>query len=93
MDIGSVLSRAWQIIWKHKVLWIFGILAGCANGNQRLDQTSRSSEEQTSHPNMQNFFNNLQDWQIALIIGAAILVGPGHPGAGYLPEHGWERSA
>ena len=32
MDIGEVLSRAWQIIWKHKVLWIFGILAGCASG-------------------------------------------------------------
>jgi len=27
MDYGNVLSRAWQIIWKHKVLWIFGILA------------------------------------------------------------------
>ena len=31
-DFGEVLSRAWQIIWKHKVLWIFGILAGCARG-------------------------------------------------------------
>lgn len=31
-DFGNVLSRAWQIIWKHKVLWIFGILAGCARG-------------------------------------------------------------
>jgi len=31
-DYGRVLSRAWQIIWKHKVLWIFGILASCANG-------------------------------------------------------------
>jgi hypothetical protein len=26
-DFGKVLSRSWQIIWKHKVLWIFGILA------------------------------------------------------------------
>ncbi len=29
MDYGNVLSRAWQIVWKHKILWIFGILAGC----------------------------------------------------------------
>ena len=28
-NFGEVLSRAWQIIWKHKVLWIFGILASC----------------------------------------------------------------
>jgi hypothetical protein len=31
-NFGEVLTRAWQIIWKHKVLWIFGILAGCARG-------------------------------------------------------------
>ncbi len=32
-DFGKVLSRSWQIVWKHKVLWIFGILASCARGN------------------------------------------------------------
>ncbi len=31
-NFGEVLSRAWQIIWKHKVLWIFGILASCSQG-------------------------------------------------------------
>jgi uncharacterized membrane protein YgcG len=31
-NFGEVLTRAWQIIWKHKVLWIFGILAGCGQG-------------------------------------------------------------
>jgi hypothetical protein len=29
---GEVLSKAWKIIWKHKVLWIFGFLAGCGAG-------------------------------------------------------------
>ena len=32
LNFGEVLSRAWQITWKYKVLWIFGILAGCTNG-------------------------------------------------------------
>src|SRR5512146_356284 len=27
-DFGEVLSRSWQITWKHKVLWIIGILFG-----------------------------------------------------------------
>ncbi len=31
-NFGEVLTRAWQIIWKHKVLWLFGILASCARG-------------------------------------------------------------
>jgi hypothetical protein len=31
-NFGEVLTRAWQIIWKHRVLWIFGILASCGRG-------------------------------------------------------------
>ncbi len=31
-NFGEVLTRAWQIVWKHKVLWIFGILASCGQG-------------------------------------------------------------
>jgi len=33
MDFGEVLGKAWRIIWKHKVLWIFGIFAGCGSGS------------------------------------------------------------
>ncbi len=32
MDFGEVLGSAWKIIWKHKILWIFGIFAGCSRG-------------------------------------------------------------
>jgi hypothetical protein len=32
MQFGEVLSRAWKIIWRFKVLWIFGILASCGSG-------------------------------------------------------------
>jgi hypothetical protein len=31
-NFGEVLTRAWKIVWKHKVLWIFGILASCGRG-------------------------------------------------------------
>ncbi len=33
INFGEIFTRAWQIVWKHKVLWIFGIFAGCASGN------------------------------------------------------------
>ncbi|MEX2161129.1 MAG: hypothetical protein WD751_04365 [Anaerolineales bacterium] len=29
MDFGKVLTRSWELIWKYKALWIFGILASC----------------------------------------------------------------
>lgn len=33
MDFSEILSKAWKTIWKHKILWLFGILAGCGAGN------------------------------------------------------------
>ncbi len=32
-NFGEVLTRAWQVIWKHKILWVFGILASFARGS------------------------------------------------------------
>ena len=32
MDYGKVLSRAWEITWRWKVLWILGFLASLGNG-------------------------------------------------------------
>ncbi len=29
MDYSGILKRAWKILWKFKILWIFGILASC----------------------------------------------------------------
>lgn len=26
-DFGEVLTRAWQITWRHKILWVFGLLS------------------------------------------------------------------
>ncbi len=42
-DFGYILTRAWQIIWKHKVLWIFGILASCSRSNGGGSGNSGSS--------------------------------------------------
>lgn len=40
MDIGKIFSRSWEIMWNNKVLWVFGILAGCGS---RSSSTSFSS--------------------------------------------------
>jgi hypothetical protein len=44
MDYNEILTKAWQITWKYKVLWIFGILAGCggnaAQNNSRFNAGS-----------------------------------------------------
>jgi hypothetical protein len=40
-NFGEVLTRAWQIVWKHKVLWIFGILASCGRSSGNFNSNSR----------------------------------------------------
>lgn len=76
MDYGNVLSRAWQIIWKHKVLWIFGILAGCSTGSGSSGNLRYTSEGETPtwlQPYIQQF-DSMTDVQFVVIIGALILL-------------------
>jgi hypothetical protein len=32
VDYSGILKRAWQIAWKHKILWLFGLFAGGMGG-------------------------------------------------------------
>ena len=32
MEFGEILTKAWKIIWKFKILWVFGILSSCGHG-------------------------------------------------------------
>jgi hypothetical protein len=42
-NFGEILSRAWQIVWKHRVLWIFGMLASCSRGGSNVNWNFNSS--------------------------------------------------
>jgi len=76
MEFGEVLSRAWQIIWKYKVLWIFGILAGCgtATGGAGSNSGFRFSRSTQMPSFMDRWFQPGQDGRLWLIIGIIILV-------------------
>ena len=39
-NFGEVLTRAWQIVWKHRVLWVFGILASCGRGGSSFNSNT-----------------------------------------------------
>ena len=40
MDFGKVLSRAWEITWRWKVLWVFGFLVSLGQGGSRGSSSS-----------------------------------------------------
>ena len=75
MNVGEILSRAWKIIWRHKVLWIFGILAGCVNGGSggSGNMQYRGGQEDIT-PQAQQFFNQIPQEQMVLIVIGVILV-------------------
>ena len=33
MDIGNLLQRSWNVFWKNKAIWVFGIVAAFAGGS------------------------------------------------------------
>jgi hypothetical protein len=82
MDYGEILGTAWKTIWKHKVLWIFGILAGCARGGggggtgggsgwrNNLDSGSSAS------PEIQRYMANIGQWivnNLWVVVALALL--------------------
>src|SRR5512138_3581108 len=74
-NFGEVLSRAWQIIWKHKVLWIFGILASCSQGGGRFNSGSNGGGNGggTSPYNLPPQLEQFLNWVAAHIVTFAAL--------------------
>ena len=78
MDFGYVLKRAWEIIWKFKVLWIFGILASCgqagSSGGSNIRVHCSQARNANVAPQVEQFFNQLDPAVIAFLIALGILV-------------------
>lgn len=83
-NLGEVLTRAWNIIWKHKILWVFGIFAvfarggGGSVGNNSSYRTS-SDEMPFDTSRLERGFNEFgsfleQNWWIFIVIGVVIIL-------------------
>lgn len=71
MDFGEVLRRAWQITWKFKILWIFGIFAGCSRGggggsggggNSGTQFNQPGAGPSNEFPQLQQYATQFGDW-------------------------------
>ncbi len=58
MELGEVLSKAWKIIWKNKVMWIFGILASCSQNSGGGGGGGSNSSMNYNLPGNQNGITN-----------------------------------
>jgi hypothetical protein len=68
MDFGEVLTKSGRLIWKFKILWLFGLLASCASGsgNPTLNFSFNAGDFNFTNPSalpqpMMQFFQGLAD--------------------------------
>ncbi len=92
MDFGEILSKAWKTIWKHKVLWIFGIFASLGSGggggggggggsnyqgNGNFSQGNGDWDFNGFPPELQSFFEQFADTVTNIPWYVWVLVGLG----------------
>lgn len=81
MNYGEVLSRAWNIIWKHKILWLFGLFASLSDGGNGGNFNFNFGRDDFRVPNqgnippgIQRFFENMPGWLPVLLILLALVL-------------------
>lgn len=85
-NFGEVLTRAWKITWKYRVLWLFGMLASCGqggnnssnarnsynSGNNQLPSEMTRQLEETTHQ-MTVWFSENQ-WVIFVLVAVFLFL-------------------
>lgn len=80
MNYGEVLTRAWKIVWKFKVLWIFGILASCGTGGGNGNNVNYQYSSSDIPPQFEQSFGNIDRfshdlwWVVILLICLACVL-------------------
>lgn len=69
MDFGKLLSQAWKITWRHKILWVFGLLSSCAasglnGGNGTSSFNFPSGNTTSTGPAPSDAFPQLDQYQL-----------------------------
>jgi hypothetical protein len=75
LDYFEIVKRAWQIIWKHKYLWVFGFIialaAGGSNFSNSLNYSFNGADTQTASSSFSGF---MAAYAILLIFIGLIMV-------------------
>lgn len=80
LDYLSIFERAWKITWRHKILWLFGLLSlsgSCNSGsgyNSSYSSSSGSGSSSSSRAlqQAQEFFANY--WPVLLVVLFVLII-------------------
>jgi hypothetical protein len=74
-NFGEVLTRAWQITWKYKVLWIFGIFASCGTRSGGNYGNNFNYETRGESPNLPPGFEQNLERALRFFENPAVIAG------------------
>lgn len=86
MDYGDIIKRAWNITWRYRILWVFGLFAGTGAGSGGTGGSNYSGSASDFSGGglpgeLQDFEYMAQDWIadnlvfIAAMIAVLVLIG------------------
>ena len=79
MNYAEILKKAWNVIWRHKILWLFGMLAGFALGSgqglsYRFSSRGGSLQHWQNGQNLPPMFERVRDFYQSMPTFAWVLL-------------------
>ena len=74
MDYGKIFSRAWEITWEHKYLWVLGFLVALGTGGGGSGSRTNFSTGGTPSPEVAGQMENFYGQYGPLLIGLGCLI-------------------
>ena len=74
MDYPALLRRAWELTWKHKILWVFGLFTSCSSQNLQFNFSGspNSVSYEFGQGDVDQISRFLQQYGRELAAGAAV---------------------
>ncbi|MDQ6919907.1 MAG: hypothetical protein M3Z98_11170, partial [Candidatus Dormibacteraeota bacterium] len=73
LDLGRILGRTFSITWRHKWLWLLGVVGGGSFGFRANFPGGGGGRGNTSSAQVQHFLNDWA-WLIILVVAVLLLV-------------------
>lgn len=75
MDYGRILGRAWEIVWRWKILWLLGFLAALGQGTSGVNTTYNFGQQDLQNGTLPNINWPLLGGALAALACLGLLVG------------------
>jgi hypothetical protein len=74
MDYSGILNRAWEVTWKYKILWLFGLFAGSSVGGSSSAQNMPKSDVSVGQTSLrvEEAYRYIHQYGDLIIIGVCV---------------------